>query len=271
MFYYVGEMSPTARPDPRNAGVACASQWRRIADAVEQLPDQVFDIVTRLPGWRLAELVEHLTMCAGALPFRLAEPAPSKVEIDLAHYLLAVPTAAAIISLREQESARASEPATQKLRLRAAVTDLEESLSTVASDIDRVVPTRFGAIRVTDFIVTRCIEGVVHGFDLAAAVPVTDLVPEGATLKIATRALLGALATKAPGRSVEVRVPPVAAIQCVEGPRHTRGTPPNVVEMNPVVWIELATGRLAWKEAADDGRLRASGDRSDISALFPLL
>ena len=82
--------------------------------------------------------------------------------------------------------------------------------------------------------------------------------------------LLGLLAAKAPGRAVEVRIPPFAAIQCVEGPRHTRGTPPNVVETDAVTWVLLATGRLAWRTRITCGRVRASGPRADISGLLPL-
>jgi Bacterial SCP ortholog len=77
--------------------------------------------------------------------------------------------------------------------------------------------------------------------------------------------------SKAPGHTVEVRVPPIAAVQCVEGPRHTRGTPSNVVELDPVTWVRLAAGRLSWSEALADGRLSASGERSDIRGLLPLL
>jgi|SRR3989440_2416278 len=90
-------------------------------------------------------------------------------------------------------------------------------------------------------------------------------------LRDAVRALLSELAVRAPGRSVEVRVPPYGAIQCVAGPRHTRGTPPNVVETDPVTWVELATGRLGWEQAQRSGRVVASGVRTDLSAYLPLL
>ncbi len=89
-------------------------------------------------------------------------------------------------------------------------------------------------------------------------------------LRDAVRALLAALAERAPGRSVEVRIPPYGAIQCVEGPRHTRGTPPNVVEMDAVTWVNLATGTLSWEEAKSLGRVSASGIRTDISEFLPL-
>jgi hypothetical protein len=85
------------------------------------------------------------------------------------------------------------------------------------------------------------------------------------------RLLADVLATTAPGRSVEVRIPPYAAVQCVPGPRHTRGTPPTVIETDPVTWIRLGTGRIGWDEALDSGRVNASGERSDLSRYLPLV
>lgn len=95
--------------------------------------------------------------------------------------------------------------------------------------------------------------------------------PERATLASAVRLSLRTLEQTSPGRSVEVRVPPFAAIQCVAGPRHTRGTPPNVVETDPRTWLELATGRLTWPDAVADGRVTASGTRADLSAFLPVV
>ncbi|MDO3703962.1 sterol carrier family protein [Micromonospora sp. C28SCA-DRY-2] len=94
--------------------------------------------------------------------------------------------------------------------------------------------------------------------------------PERPVLREAVRALLTALADRAPGRSVEVRVPPYGAVQCISGPRHTRGTPPNVVEMDPRTWLELATGRLTWARAVTEGRVSVSGIRADLSEFLPL-
>lgn len=93
---------------------------------------------------------------------------------------------------------------------------------------------------------------------------------ERPVVKGAVRYLLDLLVAAAPGRSVEVRVPPYAAVQCVEGPRHTRGTPPNVVEMDAATWIGLATGSLEWADALHDGLVRASGSRADLSAWLPI-
>lgn len=91
-----------------------------------------------------------------------------------------------------------------------------------------------------------------------------------AQVTTAVRFTLEELADVAPGHAVEVRVPPSGAVQCVEGPRHTRGTPPNVVETDPGTWLGLATGDVEWLDAVADGRVRASGERSDISWLLPL-
>jgi hypothetical protein len=91
------------------------------------------------------------------------------------------------------------------------------------------------------------------------------------TLATACRYLLEELAERAPGNSVEVRVPPYGATQCIEGPRHTRGTPPNTVEMNPNTWFALATGSLSWSQALAEAKVLASGTRADLSEVLPLL
>jgi hypothetical protein len=89
--------------------------------------------------------------------------------------------------------------------------------------------------------------------------------------RLLVKHFLAVLAERAPGASVEVRVPPYAAVQAVAGVRHTRGTPPAVVELDAETWIELATGSLAWLEAERDGRVRASGQRADLSPMLPLV
>ena len=94
--------------------------------------------------------------------------------------------------------------------------------------------------------------------------------PDRTVIRDAVRALLAELARVAPGRSVEVRIPPFGAIQCVAGPRHTRGTPPNVVETDPITWLLVATGRLSWADAVASGRVRASGIRTDLGEYLPL-
>ena len=86
----------------------------------------------------------------------------------------------------------------------------------------------------------------------------------------AVRYLLQALAEKVPGNSVEVRVPPFGAVQCVEGPRHTRGRPPNVIETDAATWLALATGATSWADAVASGTVHASGTRATLEPYLPV-
>ncbi|MCU0301875.1 MAG: sterol carrier family protein [Candidatus Nanopelagicales bacterium] len=95
--------------------------------------------------------------------------------------------------------------------------------------------------------------------------------PDRGTLRTAVRYTLQLLAQRAPGYAVEVRVPPLAAVQAVPGPVHRRGTPSAVVEMEARTWLALASGALAWEEARAGGRISASGERADLSPWLPLL
>jgi hypothetical protein len=92
-----------------------------------------------------------------------------------------------------------------------------------------------------------------------------------ATVATAVRFTLEELESRAPGRTLEVRVPPYGAVQCVEGPRHTRGTPPNVIETDAQTWLDLATGQADWVGAVSAGTVRASGLRATLADLLPLL
>lgn len=134
-------------------------------------------------------------------------------------------------------------------RLRAA---LDDQLAALGEE-----PYAGPATRLADALVDAVVTAYATGAE-----------PERAAARLTVKLLLERLAGQAPGKSVEVRVPPYAAVQCVPGPRHTRGTPPNVVETDPKTWILLATGRLAWADAAD--RISASGARADLSPYLPV-
>jgi len=108
-----------------------------------------------------------------------------------------------------------------------------------------------------------CLDGVIAAAD-------AGLTPEREALRGAVIHTLGLLEALAPGRSVEVRVPPFGAVQCVAGLQHTRGTPPNVVETGALTWVMLATGRTEWPDAVADGAVRASGPRADLLPYLPL-
>ena len=126
-----------------------------------------------------------------------------------------------------------------------------------------------------DFVATRIVELVVHADDLSRSLPEREAIPLlRPALASCTRTLAEILAGQHPGRSVEVRVPPYAAVQCGfgdPGPTHTRGTPPNVVECEPVIFLRLATGRLDWSDAVEAGHVHASGLRADLSTVLPVL
>ena len=110
----------------------------------------------------------------------------------------------------------------------------------------------------------------VEAWRKAAGPPSSAPVPR-TILATAVRYSLEEVTARAPGNSVEVRVPPFGVTQCVEGPRHTRGTPPNVVETDADTWLALATGATAWSDALGAGAIHASGQRADLSALLPLV
>jgi hypothetical protein len=104
----------------------------------------------------------------------------------------------------------------------------------------------------------------------AALLRIASGEPDKVDLRLLSKHFLAVLEERAPGHSVEVRVPPYAAVQVIPGVRHTRGTPPAVVETDAATWIALATGELSWHDAERDGRVRASGERADLTPYLPL-
>jgi hypothetical protein len=109
----------------------------------------------------------------------------------------------------------------------------------------------------------------VEAWRKAAGPPSSAPVPR-TILATAVRYSLEEVTARAPGNSVEVRVPPFGVTQCVAGPRHTRGTPPNVIECDAAIWLAMVTGQLSWADAVAAHRVAASGLRADLSALLPL-
>lgn len=88
----------------------------------------------------------------------------------------------------------------------------------------------------------------------------------------AVRLTARTLEHEAPGHSVEVRVPPFVAVQCIDGPRHTRGTPPNVVECTPETWLLVATGCISWEDAIGAPGTEVSGTRAgEVARWLPIV
>lgn len=241
-------------------------QLRHVDDAVSALEPEDFIRPTRLGDWRVAQLVAHLG--ASNIGPLLSAGSASAPETDVLDWALGCAPAAADVDERAQALSDEARPA----ELRAMILRTRETVTALLTTPDPafVVPARWGAIRLADYLATRCVELTVHSLDLADATGRTVALDRDATA-VAVKLLAQVLAATAPGRSVEIRVPPHAAVQAIEGPRHTRGTPGNVVETDPQTWLELATGRTAWADAVAAGRVSASGERADLSPYLPVL
>jgi uncharacterized protein (TIGR03083 family) len=248
---------------------------------VARLSDDDLAAPSTLPGWRVADLVEHVAgaverlghaprvpaaTAGGRGAARAGRKATEALVGPFEYYAAAVGLAPAIA-----DDARLRAAALDGDALRGRLTDaLRDADAALRAGIDgpdepgTVLDVRVGRVRLDTFALTRVVEVVVHGLDLGVRAD-----PQAA--KVTSRYLAALLAAAAPGRSVELRVPPHTAVQCVAGPRHTRGTPPNVVETDPTTWLLLASGRLSWADALADGRIAASGGRADLSAHLPVL
>ena len=234
-------------PDAADVLAALEAQWALLIAAAPRLDGTAS---TPLPGWdgalllgHLCGTVERLVTTAAAVT---ASPTTTEAVLDAVTWWTA-PNA-------DHEDGTGDAD-----RLRTAVAAAREVLAT-ADTTDVVGP----GIRLAGDARTRRQEAVVHGLDLG--VP-----PDRAALRLTVRLLVEVLAARQPGRSVELRVPPFAAAQVIPGPRHTRGTPPAVVEAEPVAWVLVATGRRTFAGAVADGGIRASGGRSDLTPYLPLL
>ncbi|MBR8642463.1 maleylpyruvate isomerase family mycothiol-dependent enzyme [Streptomyces tuirus] len=253
--------------DPAKIRTAVLAQYGNVRRAVGTLTPDRLAAPTRLGDWTVRDLAAHCAMALDAVDRLLAEPEPVKQDGRLLDWPFAIAADAPAIA------ATAHRLAEDHPDLGAHLADAERRFTANldAHPAGRLLPTSAGALPLADYVVTRTVELVVHTDDLNAAVPGLDIPYDRQALAACTRLLADALAVKAPGASTEVRVPPYAVVQCVEGPRHTRGTPPNVVETDPLTWIRLATGRLAWAQALGDAHVTASGERADLSAYLPLM
>ncbi len=253
---------------PQNPGQPLLAQAALMRDWLAKLPGEAFSRPSVLPGWDVRLLTGHVLMIfrglLGALDSPVADP-PLALHDYVARYRV---DAAAIDAVTAELAAgRTPEELLAELdRL------LDEVRVRLAEPLPKAVRAPRGPISGADYLATRIFEVLAHSDDLSRSLPeVEPIALDRSALAAGVRGLAGMLAAKHPGRSVEVRVPPVTAVQAVEGPRHTRGTPPNVVETDPVTFLRLATGRAEWNEALAAGLVRASGNRADLSQQLPLL
>ncbi|MEW2161479.1 sterol carrier family protein [Streptomyces sp. NPDC007084] len=246
---------------------AVLAQFGNVRDGVRALGDERLALPTHLGGWTVRDLAAHVTSAVESVSRALDRPEPTARELSPLDWPFATAARAADIADDTRDLA-ARTPDLDALYADAG-RRIAERLATATDG--RLLATRTGAMTLADYLVTRTVELVVHTDDLNRAVPGLDIPYDRQALAACTRLLADALAVKAPGASTEVRVPPYAVVQCVQGPRHTRGTPPNVVETDPLTWIRLATGRTEWKTALDEAKVSASGERADLAALLPLM
>lgn len=256
---------------------ALLDQLGALIDWLTELPSDEFTRATILPGWDVRKLTGHLLLVAAGFADIL-----DRAITD--HRPVGRPLPASILVTRYRRDVDQIEDATAA---RTGDKSQDQLLAELRSETDRLgtllsspllpanIQTPRGPGRLAEFVRTRIVDVVVHSDDLSRSLPDRDPVRVGRQpLAISCRTLAGLLADQHPGKSVEVRVPPYAAVQCgigPEGPSHTRGTPPNVVETDPVTFLRLATGRTDWATARAEGKVSASGQRADLSAILPVL
>jgi uncharacterized protein (TIGR03083 family) len=261
---------------PQKVRAALVAQNEALRAVVRGLTAPDLDRPTRLGSWRVRELLAHLGLALGHLPAALDKAEPDGPVLSLARYAQLSRTMAEAVDTAVTEHAAAGFAGPPE-EVAAA---FDRPLDAVRAVLDRPAvagPERRVAVLagrpmlLTDYLVTRLVEAVVHADDLADALGLDAFPHDRQALAAVSRMLADAFADRAPGGAVELRIPPYAVVQAVEGPRHTRGTPPNVVETDPLTWIRLATGRIAWAAAVDAAALSASGERSDLSGYLPVL
>jgi uncharacterized protein (TIGR03083 family) len=257
-----------SRTLPPQLGQSLLAQSALTRNWLAALPAEDFGRPSVLPGWDVRLLTAHVLMIfrglLGALQAPTAEP-PLALHEYVARYRAEAKEIDAVTA--ELAADKAPDELIAELDLL-----LGEVRARLAEPLPKVVRAPRGPITGADYLTTRMFEVLAHSDDLSRSLPGREPVPlDRKTLGLGVRGLAGMLAAKFPGRSVEIRIPPHTAVQAISGPRHTRGTPPNVIETDGLTFLRLATGRAEWAESVAAGLVRASGNRADLSAQLPLL
>jgi uncharacterized protein (TIGR03083 family) len=242
---------------------AVRDQATTIADWLDDVPIGEYTQPSVLTGWDIRTLLGHLVVTVSGAVDVLGTRSTSAAT-PVAEYVARYRPDVLDVERRTRAATADRPPAELLAALRAA----DPVAAAAAVRPAAVLAAPRGPIRADDWLATRAVELVVHADDLSRSLPERQPVRlERTALAAATRLLAEILAARAPGHSVELRVPPFVAVQVVAGPRHSRGTPPNVVEADPLTWLRLATGRLGWTDAP----VSASGQRADLSGYLPVL
>lgn len=233
-----------------------------------------------LPGWDLRLLLGLGVWQLSEMGHQLERPSvtrPVTLEHYASHLLAAAP------HRRDRAGVIAAGDSGPRLA-EILVARAEDIVAAVREGaLPPLVDTGAGQLSLLDYLRVHVTEVVMFADDLQQmlADQGRPAQPLGrGPIAAAVRALADLLAARVPGQAIEVRVPPHAAVQIgdptapagsVPAPRHTRGTPPAVIEMEPAVFLRLVTGRLTWSEAVAGHAIRASGLRADLSPVLPLV
>jgi uncharacterized protein (TIGR03083 family) len=268
---------------------AYGAQATRVADWLTGLSVADLDAPSRLPGWRVADLAAHLVVSGAALAVAALTVGAYLAAFTAAEPAVALPTTVAVDPLgptaapgaghaapQPQPQPQPGQPPAALVGAFAASVDAVQQVLAGLADADPVLSTDTGPVRASDLLRTRVLELVVHTLDVpAGAGGLPALGRDRQAVRVCCRLLVAVLAERHPGQTIEVRVPPYAAVQIGglhgPGPTHTRGTPPNVVECGPEVFLAVATGRRPWAAAVEAGEVRESGARADLAPYLPLV
>ncbi len=254
------------------ASGALTAQGRSLHRWLAELSANDFAAPSVLPGWDVRTLVGHLALVVSGFDLVLGRPTTAR------------PVPAWELVRRYRRDVAKLESRTREVTGESSGPELvalfAAGLDAVAERLAGPLPTAIdsprGPATVLDFTETRVVELAVHSDDLSRSLPERPPVPiERGALGSTSRTLAAILAGQSPGRSIEVRIPPYAAVQCGlpddPGPTHTRGTPPNVIETDGLTFLRLATGRTSWADARAAHLIKASGQRADLAQVLPLL
>lgn len=233
-----------------------------------ELPYEDFARPSVLPGWDVRLLTAHLLLQLTGL-LRFVDRPTDEVPLPVHEFVRGYRRDVEALDFATAQTAADHTPD-------ELISSWDQTVHALTARLAQPVPARLdtprGPTTAVDFLTTRIVELIVHTDDLNRSLPDrSPIAHDRKAMGVAVRSVASLLETAYPGRSVEVRVPPFAAVQAIEGPRHTRGTPPNVIETDGLTFLRLATGRLRWADALDQALVRASGNRADLSDQLPLL
>ena len=260
--------SAIVRPQRLEPAEALLEQSRTVVAWLRSLEPSALAQPSVLAGWNVGQLAGHLIYAHRTLRTSLGRLTADR-PLPIFSYVTGYRPAADAIAAASRAEAETADV------LASLAAEIDACAELLSAPLPAVVLGPRGPIRGEDMVRTRIVELVVHSDDLNRSLPDHSPVElRRPAVAAATRTLAEILAGQHPGRSVEVRVPPYAAVQCGignPGPTHTRGTPPNVVETDPVTFLRLASGRMSWADGVRAGTVHASGLRADLSGALPVL